>query len=84
LERAFAARLGSGKTFQKLIEQAADAGIITAELADRLDSGRQLRNKLAHGKLTATALTPQMAVAMVKAAFDTAELLFHAPAANSL
>ncbi|WP_157815739.1 hypothetical protein [Kitasatospora sp. CB02891] len=83
LERAFGERLGSKKPLQKLVERAADEGIITAELAGRLDAGRSLRNKLAHGDLTGTALTPAMAVAMVKAAFDTAGLLFPGPAEGS-
>ncbi|MFE4397911.1 MULTISPECIES: hypothetical protein [Streptomycetaceae] len=43
--------------------------------------GRALRNKLAHGELTSSTLTPAMAVAMVRAAFDTAELLFPADTA---
>lgn len=74
LERAFGKRLGSEKPLQKLMERAADEGIITSELADRLDAGRSLRNKLAHSDLTGIALTPVMAVSMVKAALDTAEL----------
>ena len=79
LERAFAERLAVKKPFQKLIEQAADDGLITAELADRLDAGRLLRNKLAHGDLTGTALTPALAISMVRAAFDTAALLYPPP-----
>ncbi|MEU1284531.1 DUF4145 domain-containing protein [Kitasatospora sp. NPDC005856] len=81
LERALAERLGAKKkTLQQLIEQAAATGVITADLADRLDAGRPLRNKFAHGDLTGSALTPAMAVGMVRTAFDTAELLFPAPA----
>ncbi|MET8621685.1 MULTISPECIES: hypothetical protein [Streptomyces] len=79
LERAFSEHLGVKKPFQKMVEHASNKGIITAELAGRLDAGRNLRNKLAHGDLTDTALTPALAVAMVKAAFDSAELLFPAP-----
>ncbi|MET8630637.1 DUF4145 domain-containing protein [Kitasatospora sp. NPDC004669] len=81
LERALAEHLGVKKNFQQLIALAAAGGVISADLADRLDAGRQLRNKLAHGDLTGTALTPVMAVNMVRAAFDTAALLFPAPAA---
>ncbi|MFJ7912605.1 DUF4145 domain-containing protein [Kitasatospora sp. NPDC096204] len=82
LERALAEHLGAKKkTLQQLIEQAAATGVITADLADRLDSGRQLRNKLAHGELTGSALPPKWAVNMVRAAFDTAELLYPTPAA---
>ncbi|MGW7582733.1 DUF4145 domain-containing protein [Kitasatospora sp. NPDC054768] len=79
LERALAEHLGVKKTFQQLIEHAAATGVIAADLADRLSAGRQLRNKLAHGDLTSTALTPVMAVNMVRAAFDTAALLYPAP-----
>ncbi|MFJ4799131.1 DUF4145 domain-containing protein [Kitasatospora purpeofusca] len=80
LERALAEHLGVKKTLQQLIERAAATGVITADLADRLDSGRQLRNKLAHGELTGSALPPKWAVNMVRAAFDTAALLYPTPA----
>ncbi|WP_369185848.1 hypothetical protein [Streptomyces sp. Y1] len=79
LERALAEHLGVKKNFQQLIALAAATDTITADLADRLDAGRLLRNKLAHGELTGSALTPVMAVSMVRAAFDTAAVLFPAP-----
>ncbi|WP_459651413.1 DUF4145 domain-containing protein [Kitasatospora sp. Ki12] len=81
LERALAEHLGvKKKTLQQLIDLAAATGVISADLADRLNAGRPLRNKLAHGEMTGSALTPVMAVNMVRAAFDTAKLLFPAPA----
>jgi hypothetical protein len=40
------------KPLQKLIEQGADAGILTARQAEYLDYGRQIRNGMAHGKTT--------------------------------
>ncbi|MFC8720887.1 hypothetical protein [Kitasatospora sp. NPDC057198] len=83
LERALAERLAVKKPFQKLIEQAAKDGLITAGLADRLGAGRLLRNKLAHGDLTGSALTPVLAVSMASAAFDTVALLYPSPAAEA-
>jgi len=61
---------GAGKKpLQKLIEQGAAAGILTARQAEYLDYGRQIRNGMAHGKTTHAAMPPAMAVPMVNTSF---------------
>ncbi|WP_327328769.1 hypothetical protein OG735_41650 (plasmid) [Streptomyces sp. NBC_01210] len=61
---------GAGKKpLQKLIEQGADVGILTARQAEYLDYGRQIRNGMAHGKTTHAVMPPAMAVPMVRTSF---------------
>ncbi|WP_238427348.1 hypothetical protein [Streptomyces adustus] len=54
---------------QRLIKQAADSGLLTADQADLLDTGREIRNKMAHGEMTHTAMPPAMAIPMVRTSF---------------
>ncbi|MET9804887.1 hypothetical protein [Streptomyces sp. NPDC006368] len=61
---------GAGKKpLQKLIEQGAAAGILTARQAEYLNYGRQIRNRMAHGQTTHAAMPPAMAVPMVMTSF---------------
>jgi hypothetical protein len=50
IERAFRTRLRAGETvsFAELIKRAQQHGLLTDAQADRLDAGRQLRNRFAH------------------------------------
>jgi hypothetical protein len=61
---------GAGKKpLRKLIEQGADAGILTARQAEYLDYGRKIRNGMAHGRTTHAVMPPAMAVPMVTTSF---------------
>ncbi|MFF0001381.1 hypothetical protein [Streptomyces avermitilis] len=46
------------KPLRRLIEQGADAGVLTARQAEYLDYGRKIRNGMAHGQTTHTARPP--------------------------
>lgn len=48
-----------------LIRRARDRGLLSAEEANVLDAGRQLRNQIIHGALLPTSLTPGMAEQML-------------------
>ncbi|GGN64292.1 hypothetical protein GCM10011579_033550 [Streptomyces albiflavescens] len=75
LEHVLTERLAVNRPLQELIERAADAGLIAAELAAELDRSRLLRDKLAQGAATSAALGPAKAIAMVRAVFDAVALL---------
>ncbi|GAA4984734.1 PhzF family phenazine biosynthesis protein [Kitasatospora paranensis] len=81
VEHALGERCGVGPTFPDLITQAAAAGLVPPGAADLLQACRLLRDQVARGTVTSAALTLPRAVEMVRAAFDTAALLFPAPAA---
>ncbi|MER5853596.1 hypothetical protein ABT126_43525 [Streptomyces sp. NPDC002012] len=72
---------GAGKKpLQKLIQQGADAGTLTARQAEYLDYGRQIRNGMAHGKTTHAVMPSAMAVPMVTTSFAIVSELCAAPA----
>ncbi|MER6158217.1 hypothetical protein ABT147_22100 [Streptomyces sp. NPDC001868] len=77
LEHVLAERLAVDEplTLQELIERAADAGLIGAELAAEVDRGRVLRDKLTRGATTSAAVRPARAVDMVRAVFEAVSLL---------
>ncbi|MFF1868429.1 hypothetical protein [Streptomyces sp. CB03911] len=79
LEHLLAERLAVHEPLQGLIERAADAGLVTVELAIRLDHGRLLRDRLARGAASSAALTPVGAAKMVEAVFDAVALLLRPP-----
>ncbi|MFD3504334.1 hypothetical protein [Streptomyces sp. NPDC058678] len=68
------------KPLQKLIEQGADAGILTARQAEYLDYGRQIRNGMAHGQTTHAVMPPAMAVPLVTTSFAIVTEFCAAPA----
>ncbi|MFD9574899.1 hypothetical protein ACFWBI_34390 [Streptomyces sp. NPDC059982] len=71
---------GAGKkALQKLIQQGAETGVLTARQAEHLDYGRQIRNGMAHGKTTHAAMPPAMAVPMVTTSFTIVSELCAAP-----
>ncbi|WP_374777564.1 hypothetical protein OG756_37080 [Streptomyces sp. NBC_01310] len=77
LEHVLAERLAVGidHPLKGLIEQAADAGLIAAELAAELDRSRLLRDRLTRGAVTSADLGPTGAVELVRAVFDAVSLL---------
>ncbi|MEU2100395.1 hypothetical protein ABZ741_41180 [Streptomyces globisporus] len=81
LEHVLAERLAVDEPVQDLIERAAAAGLIPAELAAELDRSRLLRDKLTRGAVTSAALGPVRAIAMVRAVFDAVSLLLPPPSA---
>ncbi|MFJ5049119.1 hypothetical protein [Streptomyces sp. NPDC088719] len=81
LEHVLAERLAANEPLHVLIGRAADAGLITAELAGELDRGRLLRDKLTQGAASSAALRPVRAVAMLRAVFDAVSLLLRPPSA---
>ncbi|WP_439676302.1 hypothetical protein [Embleya sp. MST-111070] len=81
LEHVLAERLAVHEPVQDLIERAADAGLIPAELAAELDRSRLLRDKLTRGTVTSAALDPARAITMVRAVFDAVSLLLRPPSA---
>lgn len=81
LEHVLAERLAANEPLHVLIGRAADAGLITAELAGELDRGRLLRDKLTQGAESSAALRPVRAVAMLRAVFDAVSLLLRPPSA---
>ncbi|MER5974454.1 hypothetical protein ABT112_32910 [Streptomyces sp. NPDC002055] len=81
VEHVLAERLAVEAPLQDLIERAAGAGLITAELAAGLDRGRLLRDKLTQGAVTSAAVGPARAVKLVRAVFDAVSLLLRPPAA---
>ncbi|MCX5409941.1 hypothetical protein OG276_38890 [Streptomyces sp. NBC_00086] len=81
LEHVLTERLAVRKPLQDLIEQAAETGLIPAELATQLDRSRQLRDQLAQGAVTSADLGPTTAIAMVRAVFDAVSLLLLPPLA---
>lgn len=71
---------GAGKkALQKLIQQGAETGVLTARQAECLDYGRQIRNGMAHSKTTHAAMPPAMAVPMVTTSFTIVSDLCAAP-----
>ncbi|WP_462100171.1 hypothetical protein [Streptacidiphilus sp. PAMC 29251] len=81
LERVLTERLAINEPIQDLIGRAADAGLIPAELAAKLDRSRLLRDKLTQATVTSAALSPVRAVTMVRAVFDAVSLLLPRPSA---
>ncbi|MFG2874609.1 hypothetical protein ACGFYU_06300 [Streptomyces sp. NPDC048337] len=81
LEHVLAQRLAANEPLHDLIERAADAGLITAELAAELDRSRLLRDQLTQGVASSAALRPIRAVVMVRAVFDAVSLLLRPPSA---
>ncbi|MER5786618.1 hypothetical protein ABT104_33685 [Streptomyces mobaraensis] len=81
LEHVLSERLATNEPLHVLIEQATDAGLITAELAVELDRSRLLRDKLTQGAESSAALRPIQAVAMVRAVFNAISLLLRPPSA---
>ncbi|MFF2073495.1 hypothetical protein ACFVXG_01920 [Kitasatospora sp. NPDC058162] len=81
LEHVLAERLGVSEPVQDLIERAAGAGLLPAELAAELDRSRLLRDKLTQGAVTSAALGPVRAITMVRAVFDAVSLLLPPPSA---
>ncbi|KPI29323.1 hypothetical protein OV450_7288 [Actinobacteria bacterium OV450] len=75
LEHVLAERLAINEPVPDLIERAADAGLIPAELAAELDRSRLLRDELTQGTVTSAALGPVRAITMVRAVFDAVSLL---------
>ncbi|MFI8365203.1 hypothetical protein ACIGD1_34250 [Streptomyces sp. NPDC085612] len=67
------------KPLQKLIQQGADSGVLTARQAQYLDYGRKIRNGMAHGQTTHAAMPPAMAVPMVTTSFTIVSELCAAP-----
>ncbi|MGC5042444.1 hypothetical protein ACLQ16_03905 [Streptomyces albidoflavus] len=66
IETALTARYGKGSLADHLKKARAD-GILTEEQYDLLDGfGRPIRNKFAHGDMTHAALTPPLAVGIVR------------------
>jgi hypothetical protein len=57
------------KPLHQLIKQGTAGGVLTARQAEYLDYGRQIRNGMAHGRTTHTAMPPTMAVPMVTTSF---------------
>ncbi|MET9613755.1 hypothetical protein [Kitasatospora indigofera] len=81
LEHVLAERLGINGPVRDLIERAAGAGLIPAELAAELDRSRLLRDKLTQGAVTSAALGPGRAITMLRAVFDAVSLLLRPPSA---
>lgn len=57
-----------------MIDQAATDGLLTAEQAERLHAGRQIRNRYSHGHTMHPAIPPTVAVGLVRVALEFAEL----------
>jgi hypothetical protein len=68
------------KPLHRLIQQAAADGLISAEQADMLDTGRKIRNGMARGHTTHTVMPPAMAVPMVRTSFRIVDELCGASA----
>ncbi|MFD9591265.1 hypothetical protein ACFWA9_00695 [Kitasatospora sp. NPDC059973] len=75
LELVLAERLAVNEPVQDLIERAAVAGLIPAELAAELDRSRLLRDELTQGTVTSAAVGPVGAITMVRAVFNAVSLL---------
>ncbi|MFE2911958.1 hypothetical protein ACFXI0_08435 [Kitasatospora indigofera] len=81
LEHVLAERLAVNGPLQDLIERAADAGLIPAELGTEIDRSRLLRDELTQGTVTSAALGPSRAITMVRAVFVAVALLLPPPSA---
>ncbi|MGW7380654.1 hypothetical protein [Streptomyces sp. NPDC054794] len=81
LEHVLVERLAVNQPLRDLIEQAADTGLIPAELAAELDHGRLLRDRLTQAAMTSAALSPTRAVDLVRAVFDAVAVLLRSPSA---
>jgi hypothetical protein len=68
------------KPLQKVIDQGAAEGLLTARQAEFLNDGRKIRNRMAHGRTTHTALPPAMAAGMVGTSFRIVTELCTPPA----
>ncbi|WP_176710335.1 DUF4145 domain-containing protein [Streptomyces sp. Wb2n-11] len=79
LEAALVDRYGK-KALVRLIDEAAAEGLIDEEQRDLLHTGREIRNRFAHGKTTGAALTPPMAVGMVQTSLRILMVLSDPPA----
>ncbi|MEU9918867.1 hypothetical protein [Streptomyces sp. NPDC051001] len=79
LEHVLAERLAANEPLHDLIEQATDAGLITAGLAAELDRSRLLRDRLTQGAESSAAVHPIQAVTMVRAVLDAVSLLLRPP-----
>lgn len=72
---------GAGtKPLKQLIRMGAGSGLLTAEQASMLDTGREIRNRMAHGRTTHAAMTLAMAIPMVKTSLTIVTELCAAPA----
>lgn len=69
------------KPLHTLIRQGASSGILTARQAEYLDDGRQIRNRLAHGRTTHAAMPFAMAEPMVRTSFTIVTELYTPPSA---
>ncbi|MCX4683451.1 hypothetical protein OG401_03875 [Kitasatospora purpeofusca] len=83
LEQVLSERLATNEPLHVLIERATGAGLLPAELAVDLDRSRLLRDKLAQGAESSSALRPIRAVAMLRAVFDAVSLLLRPPSATT-
>ena len=77
VEAALADRYGN-KKLNVMIDRSAADGLVTEEQRDMLHTGREIRNRFAHGKITHSALSPAMAVTMVQTSLSLLELLIQA------
>ncbi|MFC5804271.1 hypothetical protein [Streptomyces formicae] len=66
VEAALSETYGAGSLNDHL-KRALEEGTLTAEQADILNTGRQIRNAYSHGKTTHVAMTPALALQMVSA-----------------
>ena len=81
IEAALAERYGKGILANHLKKARAD-GLLTEEQYDLLDSsGRSIRNNFAHGDLTHAALTPPLAIGVVRTSLTILTEL-HAPSGS--
>ncbi|MFJ3145948.1 hypothetical protein ACIPJM_26315 [Streptomyces halstedii] len=79
IEPALTDRYGRGSLADHLKKARAD-GLLSDEQYDLLDgTGRQIRNRYAHGKTTHAALTPPMAVGIVRTSLRILTELHAAP-----
>ncbi|WP_234322912.1 hypothetical protein [Streptomyces sp. NRRL S-350] len=81
VEQVLAERLAVEAPLEELIGRASGAGLVSAYLAGELERGVRLRERLARGTATSAAVNPVRAVDLVRAVFDTVDLVLHPPAA---
>ena len=67
------------KPLKRLIQAGAASGLLTAEQAAMLDSGRQIRNRMAHGETTRTVMPPARALTLVRTSLTIVTALCAAP-----
>lgn len=69
--------------FAALIKDAEANGLLTREEAESIDAGRQLRNRIVHGHLLVTVLTPGAAAQMLQATHEAISDLYERVTATS-